>query len=49
LIRIGRGVKPDVQLHWVIGLVVEFFWWGLFGGGPTVWFARSHGNSRKRR
>jgi len=38
LIRIGRGVQPDMTLHWVVGLFLEFFWWGVFRGGPVAWF-----------
>jgi len=37
LIRIGRGVKPDLSLHWVMGMIMEFIWWGALGGGPLVW------------
>jgi hypothetical protein len=38
LSRIGRGVEPNPEMNWLIGLFVEFFWWGLFGGGPAGWF-----------
>lgn len=36
--RIGRGLEPDLNLHWVWGFLVEFVWWGLFSGGPLNWF-----------
>lgn len=36
--RLGRGLEPDVKIHWVWGLFVEFIWFGILGGGPLNWF-----------
>ncbi len=40
LCRLGRGVKPDIKMNWLVGLFVEFIWYGLLGGGPLAWFSR---------
>ena len=36
--RIGRGVQPNPDVNWLIGLWVEFIWWGLLSGGPLGWY-----------
>ena len=49
LIRIGRGEKPDLKLQWVIGFIMEFFWWGFLRGGPVSWIGGAQEDERKRR
>lgn len=42
--RLGRGVEPDMRMHWFWGgLLREAVWWGMLGGGPRGWWASWRG------
>jgi hypothetical protein len=36
--RIGRGVDPDPEMSWGVGLAKEALWWGVAKGGPLGWW-----------
>ncbi|WVW82098.1 hypothetical protein I302_104103 [Kwoniella bestiolae CBS 10118] len=36
--RIGRGVEPDVNMHWLRGAMVEEMWYEVMRGGPLNWW-----------
>lgn len=37
--RIGRGVEPDMQMHWFWdGVLRETIGWSILGGGPLRWW-----------
>ena len=39
LCRLGRGLEPDMTMHWAWGgLLLEGVWWGMLGGGPVGWW-----------
>ena len=39
LCRIGRGLDPDISMHWFWGgVMLEMIWWGILGGGPLGWW-----------
>ncbi|WWC86077.1 uncharacterized protein L201_000948 [Kwoniella dendrophila CBS 6074] len=38
LCRLGRGVEPDKNMHWLEGLLVEEIWFEVLKGGPMGWW-----------
>ncbi|OCF55647.1 NADH:flavin oxidoreductase/NADH oxidase [Kwoniella mangroviensis CBS 10435] len=37
--RIGRGVEPDINMHWLRGALVEEVWFEVLKGGPMGWWS----------
>jgi hypothetical protein len=44
LCRIGRGVDPDPNMSWGVGLAQEALWWGIVRGGPVGWWTSYNGH-----
>ena len=44
LCRIGRGVDPDPNMSWGVGLAQEALWWGIVKGGPVGWWKSYNGH-----
>lgn len=46
--RIGRGVEPDMQMHWFWdGVLRETIWWSILGGGPLGWWTTRSATTTK--